>query len=37
MSTITQDLYDEITNELGNLKTDEEKDQVIRKDSLFKL
>ena len=29
MPTIIQDLYEPKTNELGNLKTDKEKDQVI--------
>ena len=29
MATIIQDLYEEITNELRNLKTSKEKDEVI--------
>ena len=29
MPTIIQDFYDEITHELGNLKTDKDNDQVI--------
>ena len=29
MPTITQDLYEEITHELRNLKTDKDIDQVI--------
>ena len=40
MPTITQDLYKEITNELRNLKSDEDKEQVnineIKNRSLFK-
>ena len=40
MPTITQDLYKEITNELRNLKSDEDKEQVnineIKNGSLFK-
>ena len=31
MPTVIQDLHEESTNELRNLKTDEEKDQVIIK------
>ena len=42
MPTVIKDLYDQITNELKNLKTDEDKDQVInnnliKNDSMFKL
>ena len=41
MSTIGQDLYEEITHDLKNLKTDKDEDQVIIKNllksSLFKL
>ena len=29
MQTIIQDLYEEITNELANLKNDKDEDQVI--------
>ena len=34
MPTIIQDLFEEITAELGNLKTDKDKDQVIVKNFL---
>ena len=36
MPTIRQDLYEEITHELRNLKSDKDKDQVIN-DNLFKM
>ena len=37
MPTITQDLYEEITNELRNLKTDKEEDQIINNILLKKI
>jgi len=37
MSTIIQNLYEEITDELGNLKTDKDEDKVNKNDSLFRL
>ena len=36
MPTVKQDLYDETTNELGNLKTDKDEDRVIIKKLLVK-
>ena len=32
MPTIMQDLYEDLSNELGNLKTDKDEDQVIIND-----
>ena len=37
MPTVIQDLYEEITNEIGNLKTDEDKDRVFINNLLRKI
>ena len=38
MPTITKDLYEEITTDLSNLKTDKDEDHVfVKNDSLFKV